>query len=265
MAPHDVLVGFDASPDAAGAIELGARLLPGRDASIAHLWAVPFAASELRPRVSERTSTVQEMIDLLEQEASLEAERIAAEGAVLATAAGWTARRPVLRRAYGAEGLELAALAEELDAEVLVVGSRGLSGPKAVLGSVSDQAVHTSPVPVLVVPRLVLSSERDAIAGGPILVGDDGSEGAGHAGEAATRLFPDRDVVTYEVVDEGRGRAVAAGLVRRAREIGAAAIVVGSRGRSAALEIVLGSAAMALLHHTDRPVVVVPARRGPAA
>jgi nucleotide-binding universal stress UspA family protein len=239
-------------------------LLPGCNAGIANLWAVPFAASELRPRVSKRTATVQELIDLLEQEAAAEAERIAAEGVILAKAAGWSAH-PILKQAYGAEGLELAALAEEQDVEMLVVGSRGLSGPKAVLGSVSDQAVHASPVPVLVVPRLVLLRERGAIAGGPILVGDDGSEGAGHAGEAARRLFPDRDVVTYEVADEGRGRAVAAGLVVKAQGIGAAAIVVGSRGRSAAREIMLGSAAMAVLHHTDRPVIVVPAQRDPAA
>src|SRR5215217_105538 len=43
MTTHGVLVGYDGSPDAAGAIELGARLLPGRDVRIAHLWAVPLA------------------------------------------------------------------------------------------------------------------------------------------------------------------------------------------------------------------------------
>jgi nucleotide-binding universal stress UspA family protein len=37
--------------------------------------------------------------------------------------------------------------------------------------------------------------------------------------------------------------------------------VVGSRGRSAAREIMLGSSAIAVLHHTDRPAVVVPGRR----
>ena len=136
---------------------------------------------------------------------------------------------------------------------MLVVGSRGLTGPRAVLGSVSDQAAHVSPVPTLVVPRLVLTTERDAAAAGPILVGDDGSPGAERAREMATSLFPGRDVATFTVEDAGTGRAVAVGLVRRARTIGAAAIVVGSRGRSAAHEIMLGSAAMAVLHHTDRP------------
>jgi nucleotide-binding universal stress UspA family protein len=261
MTEHGLLVGYDGSPDAAGAIELGARLLPGRDVRIAHLWAEPFAAAELRPRASERTKTVREMIDLLEHEAAAEAERIAAEGVVLAQAAGWKAE-PVLKRAYGAEGLELASLAEELDAEMLVVGSRGLTGPRAVLGSVSDQAAHTCPVPTLVVPRLVLTPERDAAAKGPILVGDDGSPGADRAREAAMRLFADRSVATFTVEDAGTGRAVADGLVRHARVIGAAAIVVGSRGRSAAREIMLGSAAIGVLHHTDRPAMVVPGRRG---
>ena len=187
MTNHGLLVGYDGSPDAAGAIELGARLLPSRDVRIAHLWAEPFAAAELRPRLSKRTETVREMIELLEQEAAAEAERIAAEGVVLAEAAGWKAE-PLLKRAYGAQGLELASLAEELEAEMLVVGSRGLTGPRAVLGSVSDQAAHTSPVPTLVVPRLVLTTERDAVAEGPILVGDDGSPGAERARETATSL-----------------------------------------------------------------------------
>jgi len=35
-------------------------------------------------------------------------------------------------------------------------------------------------------------------------------------------------------------------------------LVVGSRGRSAIREILLGSVAMATLHHAYRPVMVVP-------
>jgi nucleotide-binding universal stress UspA family protein len=261
MTTHSVLIGYDGSPDAAGAIELGARLLPGHAASIAHLWAVPFAASELRPRLSRRTATVQELIDLLDRESAAEAERIADEGVILAKAAGWDAV-PVLKRAYGAEGLELAALAEQLHVDALVVGSRGLTGPRAALGSVSDQAAHASRVPVIVVPRLVLTAEREAVESGPLLVGDDGSEGAARAREAAAALLTGREIATFTVEDARSGRGVADGLVRRAQVIGAAAIVVGSRGRSAVREIMLGSTAMAVLHHADRPAMVVPGERG---
>jgi nucleotide-binding universal stress UspA family protein len=38
-------------------------------------------------------------------------------------------------------------------------------------------------------------------------------------------------------------------------------IVAGSRGRSAARELLLGSVAMAILHRAQRPVLVVPHRR----
>jgi nucleotide-binding universal stress UspA family protein len=287
MPSHDdqhVLVGFDGSPDAVGAIELGARLLPGRRALIAHLWAPPFAATELRARVWRRARSVSEMIELLEAEAQAEAERLANEGVTLANAAGWRAEA-LVKRSYGGEGLELAALAEELRPAALVLGSRGLTGVRAVLGSVSDQAVHTSPVPVLVVPRLVLSAERDAAATGPIVVGDDGSAGAARALQATTALFGDRAVQTVRVQFDddpdaptgpgtvtvpplgvaSSGRAIGDALVRQAAAVGAAAIAVGSRGRSAPAEILLGSVAMAVLHHTDRPVLVVPPARAPAA
>jgi Universal stress protein family len=56
----------------------------------------------------------------------------------------------------------------------------------------------------------------------------------------------------------GHGRAIAEALSAGARNRGAALIVVGSRGRSAVREILLGSVAMGTLHHAYRPVLVVP-------
>jgi len=53
-------------------------------------------------------------------------------------------------------------------------------------------------------------------------------------------------------------RAVGDALSLCAKDRGAALIVVGSRGRSAARQILLGSVAMAVLHHAHRPVLVVP-------
>ena len=57
------------------------------------------------------------------------------------------------------------------------------------------------------------------------------------------------------------GRAVAGALAECARSREAAVVVVGSRGRSAVAEIVLGSVAMATVHHAYRPVLVAPRRR----
>jgi nucleotide-binding universal stress UspA family protein len=172
-----VLAGYDGSPDAENAIEIGARLLPDAAVHVVHLWAPPFASAELCRRLVRDATSVDELTRLLEREGAAETERVAAGGVALARAAGWRAE-PLARRSHGGEGLELARLAEELRPAAVVVGSRGLSGARAVLGSVSDMVVHYSPVPVVVVPHPLLAEERQAAAAGPVVVGHDGSDGA---------------------------------------------------------------------------------------
>ena len=128
----------------------------------------------------------------------------------------------------------------------------------------------------------MLSVEYDALAAGPVVVGWDGSTNAEAALAAASRLLPHRHFVAVSVDDDsdppapesvgdarvtrvhvnrGRGRhahAVAQSLIAAADEHGTALVVVGSRGRSVAREIILGSVAMGTLHHCHRPVMVVP-------
>jgi nucleotide-binding universal stress UspA family protein len=275
----DVLVGYDGSPSAAGAIEYVARLLPDARARIVHLWTAPFADAELRRRLWSRAGSLEELQSLLEQEGAADAERIAGEGVTLATASGWAAE-PLTHRTLSGEGFALARLAEDLRPSVVVVGSRGLSGVRALLGSISDFVVHYSPAPVLVVPHPLLTEEREAAAAGPVVVGHDGSEGARRALGTAASLFAGRELVVATVgadaIDPGpavegaetvqiaprgvaqSGRAVADALTELAAERGAAVVVVGSRGQSAQRQILLGSVAMAVLHHAHRPVLVVP-------
>jgi nucleotide-binding universal stress UspA family protein len=65
-------------------------------------------------------------------------------------AAGGTVAGTHLR--MGAVDLEIVALAEELGADLIVMGSRGLSGVRrALMGSVSDSVVRHAHCPVLVV------------------------------------------------------------------------------------------------------------------
>ncbi|MEV4536657.1 universal stress protein [Asanoa sp. NPDC049518] len=278
--PIRVLVGYDGSPAASAAIEVGARLFPRAQASIAHLWIPPFASTSLRQRLWSGTSHANEFVEAVEREGQREAERTAAVGVTLAGAAGWDAE-PLVVRSYGGEGLLLTELAEKIDPDLVLVGSRGLGGAQAILGSVSDMVVHYSPRPVLVVPHPLLIAEWAALENGPVLVGFDGSPGARTALETAARLFPSR-VLTLVTVDGdsstipsqvgdravtrlhvpgdgGAGRTVARALAGTARSEAAAALAVGSRGRSAVKEILLGSVAMATLHHAYRPVLVVPA------
>lgn len=276
--PIRVLMGFDGSPAASAAIGVGATLFPGAQAWICNLWTPPFANEAMRRRLWTGTRNVNQFVDSIEREGQREAERTAAVGVTLARAAGWSAE-PVAQRCYGGEGLELTQLAEKLDPDVIVVGSRGLSGAQAFLGSVSDMAVHYALRPVIAVPHPLFTAEYAALPGGPVLVGWDGSPGAQTALAAAERLFPARDLRAVLVSDGtaddappppaglvrvnagggSSGRAVADALAAAARAAEAALLVVGSRGRSAVAEILLGSVAMATLHHAYRPVMVVPA------
>ncbi|MGM5069771.1 universal stress protein [Rhodococcus qingshengii] len=276
------IVGYDGSLRASAAIDAGAALFPAAHGWITHLWTPPFANATIRRRLLARARNTDELTEMVEREGRREAERLVAMGVTLARAAGWDAE-PLLKQTLGTEGMSIAKSAEELHADLVLVGSRGLGGTHAVLGSVSDMVVHYSARPVVVVPYPVLAFEHDALKGGPVVVGWDGSAGAETAIAATTHLFPDREVLPV-CIDEGattpatplsvdgrkvlrvdsergpalHGRGVADALVAVANAHDAAVVVVGSRGRSAIREILLGSVAMATLHRCHRPVMVVP-------
>ena len=275
-----VLVGFDGSPDATAAIRVGAALFPEAHAHIAHVWMPPFTVHP-SPAQRREARTVEGFIQLLEEQGRTRADEITRDGLRLAEATGWTAE-PASRRGFAGEGLELARLAEQLDPDVLIVGARGMSGLRALLGSVSDAVAHYSPVPVLVVPRRAPHERADGPDAGPVITAYDGSEGAELAFAAARRLWPSRQHVVASVAcaaaqdlapDSGlvravltpkgvpsTARAVADALAEHAAGAGAAVIVVGSRGQSVHREVLLGSVAMATLHHAQRPVLAVPSQ-----
>jgi len=277
-----IIVGYDGSPPASAAIDAGTALFPGAHAWITNLWTPPFASEPLRRRLWTGSRHIDEFVEAVEREGEREADRLAANGVTLARAAGWAAE-PLVRRVYSGEGLELGQIALEVGADLVLLGSRGLGGAKALLGSVSDMAVHHTPCPALVVAHPLLEAEAAALADGPVVVGWDGSPGARQAWAAARRLFPARELLLVSVdptspepadVPEagddkvtvvhldgphrGSSSAVAETLISYARSRAAAVIVVGSRGRSAVRELLLGSVAMATLHHSHRPVLVVP-------
>ncbi|MGY1742880.1 MULTISPECIES: universal stress protein [unclassified Blastococcus] len=275
-----VLVGYDGSPSAVAAIEAAARLVPSATATVVHLWEPPFTSPALRQRLAGRAAGLEQLGELLEQEGRAEAERLAGNGVALARAAGWDAE-PLVLRAFGGDGYQFARTAEEKGMDLVVVGSRGLAGLKAALGSVSELVVHVSPVPVLVVPHPLTTVEWTAAASGPVVVGTDGSAAAARTAEAVTRLFPGRERLLVAVEEPGEGpgptapdgaelitvsrhgrpgseRATAAALAQFAAERGAGVLAVGSRGHSTGRELLLGSVAREVLHCAHRPVLVVP-------
>ena len=145
-----VLIAYDGSDNAKAAIERAGAVLQHGRAVVATAWtsfedAAPAALLALPgDMVREGTQTL--------DEANLEeAEELAAEGAELARAAGFDAESRDVR-SKGPFFSALIHLADELDASVIVAGSRGRSALRAaVLGSVSTGLLHHTRRPVMIV------------------------------------------------------------------------------------------------------------------
>lgn len=284
-----LLVGYDGSLASASAALWAVQMLPSARVDVLHLWQPPYDSPVLREQLRGEAASAADLEQALEAEGAAQAQWVARLGAGIVRSGGWEAT-PLTRRSCGGEGYHLAEAAEESGADLVVVGARGASAATALLGSTTDLLVHVSSVPVLVVPWPLAGARRDAAPLGPLLVADDGTPGARHALRAVRRLLPGRPLVRAHVVPddraaagsgteeaEGRGlqhpeeaaveqlarvghgaRGTASALLRAADRHGAAAVVAGSRGRSALREVLLGSTALALLHRARRPVLVVP-------
>ncbi|GAA2213028.1 universal stress protein [Nonomuraea monospora] len=142
-----ILVAYDGSADARTAIEFAAKHLTAEPTVIVTVWEpllvqlkkYPLAAGAIDPGT--------------ESEAKAQAEQHAQEGAELAVAAGLS---DVSYRAVADnESIwkTIVDVADEIDASVIVTGSRGLAGVRSVLlGSVSNHVLHHAHRPTLIVP-----------------------------------------------------------------------------------------------------------------
>jgi nucleotide-binding universal stress UspA family protein len=190
----------------------------------------------------------------------------------------------------------LHAVAEELDADLIVVGSsrHGALG-RMMLGDVSRGVLHGAPCPVAVAPRDYLE-----VAPRTVAVGVDGSEEARAALDLAVRFADERGAALHVLVawedppmpiaeiawadmtelrEEQRTAADrlldetlaalpsrTAGRVVRGRSDLALAeaaasldlMVVGSRGWGPVKRLALGSTSDRLIHESEIPVLVVP-------
>jgi nucleotide-binding universal stress UspA family protein len=150
-----VLIAYDGSPDARKAIDEVAKLLPGAQS------VVLYARQPMEGLAAhlEGHPALKDFRDV--EKASLDAsERIAFEGAKCARAAGLDAESGVLSTmATASEAIVQAA--DELDAALIVLGSRGRRGLwSAVLGSTSVNVLHHARRPTLVVPSDAVISAR---------------------------------------------------------------------------------------------------------
>lgn len=150
---------YDGSTQSANAIARAGELLNARSAVVVNVW----VADENDRDYAERT---------------------VAEGVELAEAAGFKARPQALHEQRNV-WWDLCSYAREHDVTTMVVGARGRSLIASVLlGSVSSGLVHHASAPVLVVAGSAIGTSK-----GPVMLCDDGSDGARHAiGCGATLL-----------------------------------------------------------------------------
>jgi nucleotide-binding universal stress UspA family protein len=146
---NQIVIGTEDSPDAATAVEHGLELAHGLDAS------VTFVCARVVPNALLGDA-------LYRREFAAEVARardVVREAMAKAAAAGVHADYEILD---GSPADAILNVAETHDADLIVVGSRGL-GPvqSAIFGSVSKEVVTRSPLPVLVVKKSGDKPQRD--------------------------------------------------------------------------------------------------------
>ncbi|UQU62327.1 universal stress protein [Couchioplanes caeruleus] len=267
-----VVVGFDGSAASEAAVRHGAReaALRGTELSIVYAFGWVIVPPPMYPPYDEILRGPRAaLLDLLARTAHDVRQE-------------WPDLTVTTRLVDGSPGAILTAYSR--DAALLVVGHRGIGGFAGLLaGSTATQVAAHAASPVTV----VRDAERhdDAV----IVVGMDGSAHALTAAEAAfadaRRHDAELVIVTHEgsrtgiepgVVDgqaealsrrysdvkyrheAAEGDTTATALIDAADRLGAAMIVVGSRGRGGFRGLIAGSTSRALIEHADRPVTVVP-------
>jgi nucleotide-binding universal stress UspA family protein len=182
--PERILLPTDGSEDAIRAAEAASDLprRSGAELHVVHVWhdvrgfAHDFVKRELRRQGQE----------ILDEQI----EKIKASGGEVAKA--------YLRS--GRTSNEVIALCKEIDAGLLVVGSRGLGTVRRILmGSQSEEIVHHAQVPVL-----VLTGAQDFWPPARIVIGEDFSDDARKAGELAAgigKLYEAEGLLVYSHPD----------------------------------------------------------------
>jgi nucleotide-binding universal stress UspA family protein len=145
MAEAPILICYDGSPGAARAIDAAAALLGRRRAVVLDV-APPLTTAESVAAISPVVPG-----GAFEELNTADAAQVAARGAELARSSGFEA---TARGALGAPTWEgVVDVADELNAAVIVIGSRGLSGLRETLdGSLSHEVAQHAGRPVLIVP-----------------------------------------------------------------------------------------------------------------
>jgi nucleotide-binding universal stress UspA family protein len=155
MSTPKLLIAYDGSPNAQSAIQTVAGLFPGATAVLlyARQPLEGFAAHlEGHPALEELHELDAAALDVSEQ--------IAAEGAQLARSLGLIVE-PLISSTMATASETIVNTAEDMNVDLIVLGSRGLRGFKAtLLGSTSANVLHHATRPTLVIPSESVASSR---------------------------------------------------------------------------------------------------------
>ncbi len=232
MSTGPIVAGTDGSATARLAVDKAAELAQALEAPV-HVVCVPgaIAGYEWPQRI-----TAQEIVAKV-------AERLRGQGITVETH---------LPQDQGDAGLTLVAVADSVQAQMIVVGNKGMTGLRRLLGSLPNTVSHRARCDVLIVPTQ--SGSLAEFGGGAIVVGTDGSSGATLAVKEAIRLAKALDGVVHvvsttksadsalsaaatEAADQGVGATTHAldgdpadALAEAADEHDAVMIVLGTRG-----------------------------------
>ena len=154
-----ILIAYDGSVDADAAIDHASKLLRDEQATILTVW-------ERVVDALARSGSVFALGDVdyetLDRESEDQARQRAQKGADRAEQAGLKAQVEVRARDRSIAASILAA-AEDLNADAILMGTRGLTGLKSLfLGSVSNAVLQHADRAVVVVPSPEVASERAA-------------------------------------------------------------------------------------------------------
>jgi nucleotide-binding universal stress UspA family protein len=144
-----ILLAYDGSPDAKAAVARCGALFDGQTAIVLSVWE---GFSEVLVRAGSGFAAAALDFDEIDRSSEAEARRRAEEGAGHARAAGLAASSRVARRGVTIWETILEEAAE-VGADLIVLGTRGLTGVKSMLlGSTSRAVLQHADRPVLIVP-----------------------------------------------------------------------------------------------------------------
>jgi len=157
--PGVILVCFDGSADAEAAVDRAASLMPGGPGDGPTVWE-PFIDVMARSGGLTWSGGFMPEVDQIDKASRDRAGELAQQGVDRARGAGLAASPLVGERSISLTAAILSAAAE-VQAEAIVLGSRGLTGVKSVLlGSVSHAVLQHADRPVLVVPSAEVAEAR---------------------------------------------------------------------------------------------------------